>query len=128
MGKITDKDYKDFMILYHNKDFSLIKKFKGNKLSKFVFFMLFSTGSYGNINKIKEYETNYIYNLLFQINDIKDFNISNLELFEYIYKFKAIKNLKNLSFNHLLEYILFCVSKNHLPGDIILSLAYLFKK
>ncbi len=128
MKNITNKDYKAFFSIYQSKDFTKIKKFKGNKLSKFTFFMLFCVGSYGNIEKRKEYDSSYIYDLFFQISDIKEIEKSNLETFEFIYKFQATGNLKNLSFDQLLQYVLFCENKSHLSKDIILSLAYLYKK
>ena len=90
--------------------------------------MLFCVGSYGNIEKMKEYDSNYIYDLFFQTSNLKEIEKSNLETFEFIYKFQATGNLKNLSFNQFLQYILFCENKSHLSKDIILSLAYLYKK
>ena len=128
MKNITNKDYKEFFSIYQSKDFTKIKKFKGNKLSKFTFFMLFCVGSYANIEKLKEYDSSYIYDLFFQISDTKEIELYYLETFEFIYKFQAIGNLKNLSFNQFLQYILFCENKSHLSKDIILSLAYLYKK
>ena len=59
----------------------------------------------------------------------------NLELFEFIYKFQGIDNLKKLTFKQLQEYICYLryspkngIDKKHTKEEIFSSLTYLFKK
>lgn len=134
--KITDKEFKEFMLTYGNKNFNEIQKFKTNKISKFIHFMMFYTGSFGTCLKNKEYSIIEIYNLCFKSTERHFISTNkNLELFEFIYKFQGIDNLKKLTFKQLQEYICYLryspkngIDKKHTIEEIFSSLAYLFKK
>ena len=136
---ISKKEFSQFMEIYSKKEFSSIKKFKTNKISKFIDFLKNYTGIYGVFKKENTYSDFEVYDMILKDYEVKTIEPKYFDRFCIIYHYQGVHNLRDLSFNQLLQYICFLRfynkntelesnSKMHSIEDIIVSLSVLHLK